>query len=209
MVDRTEKCRQLGLDPQQPVVGMVGRLSPQKAPLDFVAAAKLVLQQRPLTQFVLVGDGPLTAEVVQAVGDEARIKVLGYRDDVPEIYGILTIFALASRWEGLGRALTEAMIADIPVAATAVNGIPELVSHGQTGLLSPPAAPAALAENIVWLLEHPEAAKQMSQHAQALVLPQFGVKQMVDQLDALYVRLLQAKKSDQRLLHLTQSPVEG
>ncbi len=78
----------------------------------------------------------------------------------------------------------------VPVAATAVDGVPELVTHQQTGLLSQPGDPAGLAENIVWLLEHPEEAQKMGQSAQKRVVPKFSAEQMVEKIEALYERLL-------------------
>lgn len=192
-VDRAEKCRSLGLDPARPVIGMIGRLSTQKAPLDFVAAAKLALRSRPEAQFIMAGDGPLADEVAQAVADEPRIKLLGYRDDIPELYKTLDMFVLASLWEGLGRALTEAMIVGIPIAATAVNGIPELVTHRETGMLSPPHAPEQLAENIVWLLEHPHEAQAMRARGQQRVLPAFDMRKMVFDIEQLYEQLMAAQ----------------
>jgi glycosyltransferase involved in cell wall biosynthesis len=188
--DRTQLCHSLGLSPSQPIVGTIGRLSTQKAPLDFVAAAKMVLQQKPHVQFIMVGDGPLATAVQHAIGSEQKIKVVGYRDDVPEILAALDLFALSSLWEGLGRALTEAMIVGVPVAATAVDGVPELVTHQQTGLLSPPGDPVRLAENMVWLLEHPEEAQRMKQRARNRVVPAFSAERMVEQIEALYERLL-------------------
>jgi glycosyltransferase involved in cell wall biosynthesis len=192
-VERTQKCHSLGLSPNQPIVGTIGRLSTQKAPLDFVAAANIVLQQKPDVQFIMIGDGPLASQVRQAIGDEQRIKLFGYRDDVPEVMSILDLFVLSSLWEGLGRALTEAMIVGVPVAATAVDGVPELVTHQQTGLLSPPGTPARLAENIIWILDHPEEAQRMSQSARNRVVPTFGAERMVEQIEALYERLLLEK----------------
>lgn len=191
--DRSEVCHSLGLSPSQPIVGTIGRLSTQKAPLDFVTAAKIVLQQKPNIQFVMIGDGPLASEVRQAIGNEQRIKVFGYRDDVPEILSVLDIFALSSLWEGLGRALTEAMIMRVPVAATAVDGVPELVDHGKTGLLSSPGDPARLADNIIWLLDHPEEAKELAQSARNRVVPAFSAERMVAKIEALYERLLVEK----------------
>ena len=193
-VNRIEKCRHLGLNPGRPIIGTIGRLSIQKAPLDFVAAAKLVLQQKPDIQFIMVGDGPLASKVHEAIGDEQRIKVFGYRDDVPEILSILDLFVLSSLWEGLGRALTEAMIIGVPVAATAVDGVPELVTHQETGLLSPPGEPTRLAENIAWLLDYPEEAERMRQCAKKRVVPTFGAERMVEQIEALYERLLVEKE---------------
>lgn len=189
-LERAEKIRSLGLSPNRPIIGTIGRLSTQKAPLDFVAAAKMVLQQTPDLQFIMVGDGPLASQVRQAIGDEQRIKVFGYRDDIPEILAVLDLFVLSSLWEGLGRALTEAMIMGVPVAATAVDGVPELVTHQRTGLLSPPGDPARLAENITWLLDHPAEAQRMRQSARNRVVPTFSAERMVEKIEALYERLL-------------------
>lgn len=191
--DRNQLCQRLGLDADRPIVGMVGRLSTQKAPLDLVKAAKMALRHKPQVQFILVGNGPLAQEVRKAIGSEQRIKVLGFVDDVPQILSILDVFALSSLWEGLGRALTEAMIMSVPVAATSVGGVPELVIDKETGLLSPPENVAQLAENIVWLLDHPEEARRLSARARERVVPAFSVQRMIEQIEALYERLLVEK----------------
>lgn len=192
-VERAEKLLSLGLSPDRPVIGTIGRLSTQKAPLDFVAAAKIVLDQKPNLQFIMIGDGPLASEVHQAIGDEQRIKVFGYREDVPEILSVLDLFVLSSLWEGLGRALTEAMIVGTPVVATAVDGVPELITHKKTGLLSPPGTPTCLAENIIWMLDHPDKAQRMIQCARKRVVPTFSAERMVKQIEAFYERLLVEK----------------
>jgi glycosyltransferase involved in cell wall biosynthesis len=183
----------LGLDRSRPIVGTVGRLAVQKDPLTFVDAARLVLERRPEVQFVMVGDGPLEDEVRTAVGSESSIRMLGYRDDVSDILGVLDVFVLSSRWEGLGRALTEAVGACVPVAATAVDGIPELVTHGVTGRLSPPGQAAPLADNIVWLLDHPEEADRMAVRAAKRVHEEWGAAKMVSDLERLYERLLRGR----------------
>jgi glycosyltransferase involved in cell wall biosynthesis len=144
----------------------------------------------------MVGDGPLALEVAKAIGAEQRIRMLGFRDNVPEILNVLDIFVLSSLWEGLGRALTEAMAMSLPVAATNVNGVPELVTHGKTGVLSPPREPAQLATNIVWLLDHPSEAREISECARERVVSAFGLESMVDQIEELYEHLL-AEKSAQ------------
>jgi glycosyltransferase involved in cell wall biosynthesis len=86
------------------------------------------------------------------------------------------------------------MIMGVPVAATAVDGVPELVTHQQTGLLSPPGDPARLAENMIWLLDNPEEAQRMRQCARSRVVPTFGAERMVNQIEALYERLLVEKQ---------------
>jgi glycosyltransferase involved in cell wall biosynthesis len=158
-----------------------------------VAAAKIVLLQKPNVQFIMVGDGPLAAQVRQAIGDDDRIKLFGYRENVPEILSVLDVFALSSLWEGLGRALIEAMLMGIPVSATAVDGVPELVTHFQTGLLSLPGDPVGLVENIIWLLDNPAEAQRMAKNTEDRVLPAFGAERMVEQIENLYDRLLVKK----------------
>ena len=192
---RDDVWRQFGLDPSRPVLGTAGRLCTQKAPLDFVEAVKSVLQARPDIQVVMLGDGPMAREVEEAIGGESRITMLGFRENGPEIVGAMDIFALSSLWEGLGRALTEALIMGVPAAATDVDGIPELIKHGETGLLSPPGQPHRLAENILWLLEHPEEARKIGKQASERVTPMFSAQQMVDQIEALYMQLLTEKRA--------------
>jgi glycosyltransferase involved in cell wall biosynthesis len=189
---RDALSRSLGLDPSRPILGTVGRLATQKDPVMFVEAAKLVLERRPDAQFLMIGDGPLEEEVRQAIGDASGIQMLGYRSDVREL---LTLF-LSSRWEGLGRALTEAVGTGIPVAATEVDGIPELITHGVTGRLSPPGDAEGLAESILWILDHPDEARRMAEGARSRVLQEWGVDQMVHQIEHLYGSLLKEPDSE-------------
>lgn len=191
---------ELGLDPDRPVVGNVGRLADQKAPLDLVAAAKEVLKHRPDAQFVFAGDGPLAAAVAGAVGDEARIHLIGYRPDVPDVLNAFDVFMQASHWEGLGRAATEAMVMRLPVAATAVDGVPELVNHGVTGLLSRPGEPLELAKNVSWLLSELDEAKRMGQRGYNRVVPAFDVDNMVRSIERVYDRVLTAAPSERASL---------
>jgi glycosyltransferase involved in cell wall biosynthesis len=184
--DKNRLCQKLGLDPQFPIVGTVGRLSTQKSPADFVEAAKLVLKRHPDAQFLIVGDGPLELETREAIGSESRIRMVGFQENIPEILSVLDIFALSSLWEGLGRALTEAMIMSRPVAVTSVGGVPELVVHEETGLLSSPRNPAELADNIIWLLDHPEKAKKLGERARQKVFSDFSAEKMVEQIENLY-----------------------
>lgn len=184
--DRDKTIAQLDLDNSKPIVGMIGRLTVQKAPLDFVYAAKKILLTKPDTQFIICGEGPLLEDVKQAIGGESRIKLLGFRSDIPDILAALDLLVVSSLWEGLGRSLTEAMIMGIPVAATAVDGIPELVTHRQTGLLSEPASPNQLAENIDWVLSHPTEATAMATRAKSQVQRDFCASRMVDKIDELY-----------------------
>lgn len=191
--NRAEVCDLFDLDPTRPLIALIGRLAEQKAPLDFVAAAKQVLQQRPEAQFLIAGDGPLADQVLAAIRDEPRIKCIGFYPHVPELMSVLDVLAVSSLWEGLGRSVTEAMIMGVPVAATAVDGVPELVHHQKTGLLSPARDPEALAANILQLISQPEEAQRMARRARARVVPRFGADRMLEQIDNLYWTLLQEK----------------
>jgi glycosyltransferase involved in cell wall biosynthesis len=193
-IDRRRTCEVLQLDPRRPHVGFVGRLAEQKAPLDFVAAAKRVLAERPDVQFIMAGDGPLVDQVRAAIGNESSIRSIGYWRQVPELMSVLDVLAVSSLWEGLGRSVTEAMIMGIPVAATAVDGVPEIVIHERTGLLSPPGDPASLARNILRLLNHPDEAHRMAQAAKRCVVPAFGADRMIDRIDSLYRTLLRERR---------------
>src|SRR5207244_1231106 len=137
------------------VVGTIGRLDFQKAPLDFVRMAASVAHRRSDVRFVMVGEGSLRVEAEQ---EAARLGVdvvfTGHRADAPTIAASFDVFVISSLYEGLGRGLTEALASGRPVVATAVNGVPDLVEPGATGLLAPPAEPDRLAECVEWLLEH-------------------------------------------------------
>jgi glycosyltransferase involved in cell wall biosynthesis len=183
---------ELGIPLDAPVVGTVTRLSPQKAPLDFVTAAAQVAASRPGAHFVVVGDGPLRAEVesrVAAAGLAGRFHLTGLRRDVPDLLHSFDVFALTSLWEGLPRVLIQAMAAGLPVVATAVDGSAEAVEDGVNGLLTPPGDPQALAAALLRLLGDPALAAQMGAAGQERA-GEFGARKMVDDIAALYETLL-------------------
>jgi glycosyltransferase involved in cell wall biosynthesis len=189
--ERARVREDLGIPPVVAVVGTVGRIDFAKAPLDFIRMAAEVERTHPGTRFVVVGDGPLEEQAHQ----EARrlgVSVLftGFRGDAPRIAAAFDVFVISSLYEGLGRALTEALASGRPVVATAVNGVPDLVEAGSTGLLAPPAQPAALADCVRWLLDHPIQARRMGQQGRERVLTAFAPAVMCELLDRAYARLL-------------------
>ncbi|HEX9190817.1 MAG TPA: glycosyltransferase, partial [Candidatus Deferrimicrobiaceae bacterium] len=147
--------RILGVGEGDPVVGTVAVFKPQKAPLDFVAAAARVASEIPRARFVMVGDGELRAEserAVAAAGLEGRFSFLGWREEVPELIAACDVFLLTSRWEGLPKVVPQALIAGVPVVATAVDGTKEIVDHGIDGLLVAPGDVKALARGVADIL---------------------------------------------------------
>ena len=172
-----------------PTVGFVGRLTPQKDPLAFVALIEGLRRARPDVHGVIVGDGPLRAEVERAVnarGLASRCRLLGARDDVAAILAALDVFVLTSRSEGLPFALLEAMAMERPVVATAVNGVPEIVEDKVTGVLVERGDGEALARAVLGTLADPERARAMGRAGRRRVQACFTASRMVAETEALY-----------------------
>jgi len=189
----SEAVRQeLGIAPGVPVVGTVGRVVLQKAPLDFVRMAALVQGSNPGTVFVMVGDASLeSAPLEEEAKAEARrlgvdVIFAGFRPDAQRVAAAFDVFVICSLYEGLGRALTEAMALGCPVVATAVNGVPDLVEPGSTGLLARPADPKGLSECVTWMLDHPDAAHRMGRQGSERVRSIFDPDTMCALLDGQY-----------------------
>jgi glycosyltransferase involved in cell wall biosynthesis len=116
----------------------------------------------------MVGTGPLSSELANVAKElriDDRVHFLGMRDDVYELLAGLDVFAMSSRFEGLPIALLEAMSAHLPVVATSVGGIPEVVTSGTTGILVRPGDPAALAHAIQGLLDDPDRRERLGDAA--------------------------------------------
>jgi glycosyltransferase involved in cell wall biosynthesis len=117
------------------------------------------------------------------------VHFAGIRRDVPRLVAASDQFVMASRWEGLGLVFLEAMAARVPVVSTEVSAIPEVVLHGQTGLLVPPDDPGRLAAALLELALEPERAAAMGRAGEARVLEEFGLDRMVEETLALYGQL--------------------
>ncbi|MET7456759.1 glycosyltransferase [Streptomyces sp. NPDC005574] len=183
--------RVLGTPRSTTLIGTVGRIDTQKAPLDFVRMAAALHAERPATAFVMIGDGPLEDEVrglAERLGVE--VTLTGDRPDASWLVSGLDVFVMPSLYEGLGRALTEALATARPVVATAVNGVPDLVEHGATGLLVAPADPQAAARAVCWLLDHPREAAEMGRQGRQRVRAGFAPQTMCAAVDACYRGLL-------------------
>jgi glycosyltransferase involved in cell wall biosynthesis len=197
LVAGRERRASLGLD-AAPVMGFVGRLTPQKDPLTFLRVLAAVRRARPDVQGVVVGDGPLRADVgreAAALGVAARCRVVGERSDVPALLAAMDVVVLTSTSEGFPFVVLEAMAAERPVVATAVNGVPEIVEHGVTGWLAPRGDVDALARATLDVLTAPDAARRMGQASRERVAGRFTARRMVAETQALYLRLLPAARA--------------
>jgi glycosyltransferase involved in cell wall biosynthesis len=157
----------LGLPEDATVVGTVGRMDFQKAPEVMLEA---LTRMRTPAVLVWVGGGPLleeTARRAQAAGIQDRVVLLGNREDVPQLLPAFDVFAMSSRYEGLPCAIVEAQECGIPVVATSVNAVSDVVVPGVSGLLVAPQDPAQLAAALDHALTHPRQAASWAEHARA------------------------------------------
>lgn len=190
----------LGIPAHQPIIASIGNLRKIKDQETLLKAAKQLQDQGHPFHLLLVGEGqqqkPLAA-LCQQLNLQQRTHFLGRRTDVSAILAAATLKVLSSRAEGLPAAILEAMAAALPVVATAVGGVPELVQHQQTGLLVPPANPTALAQAIAHLLAQPDLAQTYGQAGQKRVQQAFVLAHKVAELAQAYQTLLSTSQANE------------
>ena len=182
----------LGLDPGRPVVGIVTRMRVRKGVEEFLRAMLLVRERFRGAQAVVVGEVELDASLrtlAEEGGVGGDLKLLGMRDDMPEVLSAFDVFVLSSHDEGMSNAVLEAMAMKLPVVATDVGGTGEVVRSRETGLLVPPRAPLPLAEAINELLGEPKRRAIMGRLGRQVVEQRFSARAMVRQMEDLYVRM--------------------
>jgi len=196
-VDVGSLRQELGLNKDQPLVMQVGRLSAQKAPLAFIEGAARVVQERPDTQFVMVGEGPLreaAAAHIRALDLDEHVHLLGWREDAFKLIAAADVVSLTSRWEGMPHVLLEAMAWSRPVVATAVNGCPEIVVDGTTGFLVLPGNTTTWAGRVLDLLNEPAKAAAMGRQGRERVEERFSLKEMIARIETLYLQVGKVRK---------------
>lgn len=222
----TDIRQELGLRADALLVGNVARLETLKDHFTLIEAARIIGQTRHDVQFLIVGGGILEAELNELIAQhnlQDQVKLLGWRRDVPDLLRILDVFVSTSISEPLGNALIEAMVAGLPVIAPAVDGIPEYVVDGETGLLLDPVDPvrppqtvgaepvpekvvikgaisaprsvsaAALAHRIGGLLDDPDQRARLGQQAQQKLKTQFAIERYIQEIESLYLQLAHEK----------------
>ena len=181
---------ELGVAPDSFVVGWVGRHFPQKRPDLIVRTARDVLDQVPDATFLLAGDGPLLDATAAAAADEPRIKILGHRENIEEIYEAMDVLLLASAWEGLPRTVLEALARGIPAVSTDVGGVTEVLRHGENGFVVPSGDTRGLAEALIALARDPVTLERMGSAARAAMSDAYSEDQMIESHIRLYEELL-------------------
>jgi len=182
----------LGIPASAPVLGFVGRFSPEKRPEWFLEACRRVALRFPEARFLMVGDGPSLAEVRRRAGEaslDSKVIFTGFRDDTPDLIAAMDVLLLTSSQEGLPNAILEAMAAARPVVTTDVGGCRELVAEGTTGHLVPPDDPEGLAEKTVRVLSAPDRGRAMGEAGRRRVFSEFSADVMAGRFRELYLRV--------------------
>lgn len=179
----------LGWNGDGPVIGSVGCLAARKDYATLLDALGILAARGRAFRATLVGDGPERGALearVTSLGLSGRVRFLGERPDVERLLPAMDVFVLSSREEGIPNALLEAMAAGRPSVATAVGGTPEVLEDGATGWLTPPGAPALLAERLEEALSRPEEARARGAAARRAVIERMGIDAMVRRHEAFY-----------------------
>lgn len=195
---RDEACRLLHLDPARPVVGMVARLAPEKAPDLFLQAARLLCRLQPGVQFLLAGDGPVREALerqARGLGIAEAVRFSGHVADPRVALAALDVFVLPSRAEGFGLALLEAMAAGRAVVATAVGGMAEVIAHRRTGLLVAPGDPYGLARAAAYLLADAPLRDRLAAAARWEVAARYSLDRMVRRTAHVYALAARAPRA--------------
>jgi L-malate glycosyltransferase len=197
--DAREVRRELGIPDGATVFGTVGRLSPVKDHRTLLRAAQRVTRHDRDATFLFVGDGPLFDELVLAasqLGLGRACIFAGARDDVYDVLAAIDVFVLSSLHEGIPMALLEAMALGKPVVATAVGGVPEIVTHGQNGLLVAPRDDHALAEACLELTRRPGVTATLGAAARQTIAEHFSHETGGKALLSIYESLAATDRGD-------------
>ena len=188
---------EIGIDPNAPVIGFVGRLVEEKGILDLLQAAKAVIEAIPKAQFLIIGPydeekpDALRPEVAERYGVAPSCRFVGMRNDMPELYALMDVLVLPSYREGFPRAPMEASAMEVPAVVTDIRGCREAVDHGENGLLFPVGDAHALAQSLIELLGDDERRAQMGATGRRIAEDRFDEQKVFDRVLSEYERLLQ------------------
>lgn len=193
--DKAKLKMSAGIGLHKPLVVSIGNLKPQKNAADFVALAAKVSAAVPEARFLFIGDGPqrraLEAKVF-ALGLEGRVLFPGWKRNAAQWLAAADAFVMTSLWEGLPRALVEAMKSGLPALCYATDGVVDVLQDGVNGVVVPAGDVDALAARLTRVLQDDELRKRLGAAAAASIGPEFDIDGMVRGQEKLYARLLTA-----------------
>lgn len=199
----------LGIPPQAQVVGFVGRLSPEKGPEVFLRAALLAQAKLPEAHFVFVGDGPLAATLQESIARfqlAGRVHLAGLRRDVATVLNDIDLLVSSSHSEAMPLALMEGMASGLPIVATRVGGVPDMIAHGETGWLVTANDPEDLAARIQQVLTTPGELARMGAAARRRAVDKMALGESVEQVARLMARLVPGRTTQREISAVVSEP---
>jgi glycosyltransferase involved in cell wall biosynthesis len=191
LVARRESRAKFGLLPDVPVVAGVGRLNPQKNFSLFLEVAKVLAGKFPEVRFLLAGEGPeegMLRDKARELGIGDKVNFAGYVADSREVYVSADVLLMPSRFEGLPMTLLEAMAMGLPVVASRLDGIAEVVEDGREGFLVDAGDAAGFADRVARVLESEAVASGIAVAARAKIEAGFSVDRMTSAVEGIYGR---------------------
>ncbi|MBN1522165.1 MAG: glycosyltransferase family 4 protein, partial [Candidatus Aureabacteria bacterium] len=168
-----------------------GHFLKKKAQVNLIRSFPPVAEKFSRVHLLIAGDGPLKKALEKEISLSpcaGRIHLLGFRKNIFDIFSISRLFLLSSLWEGMPNVILEAMLSGVPVVATGVGGVTEIIEDGINGILVQPDDIVSLSQKVIWALENPELMKTFAEKAKEKVLQEFSLDQMVEKLENFYLR---------------------
>ncbi|MFH1282276.1 MAG: glycosyltransferase [bacterium] len=177
----------------EPLIGLIGRMTPQKGHLYFLDAFAEVIKDFPDAKTLIVGDGEEKEKIIEKINElnlENNCILLGLREDIPEILSAIDVMVLSSISEGFPFILLEAMAMKKAIVATKVNGVVEMVKDNESALVVEPRMPEQLAEKIKILLKDENLRKNIGKNAHQVANKEFNLSKMIHDIEQYYLNLI-------------------
>ncbi|TWT57060.1 Alpha-D-kanosaminyltransferase [Thalassoglobus neptunius] len=184
---------EFGIAPEAPIVLAAGRLHPQKGFPDLLEAFRTVRETHSDVHLIIAGEGPQRQELeaqIRHLKLDGSVTLAGFRSDLTTLMQQADLFVLSSLWEGMPNVVLQAMECGLPVVATEVEGVPDVIESNLTGILVPIGAAPEIAGACLQILTDPELGRQLGSNAQNLVRKNFTWKRTASLYEQLYGRLL-------------------
>jgi glycosyltransferase involved in cell wall biosynthesis len=195
---------------ERAIIGTIGRLEHRKGHDFLIQIMPAILEREPNVSLVIIGHDPWEygkslQRLISELGLTDQVQLGGFHEDIPAFLHSLNVFAFATRSEGFGQVVIEAMAAGKPVVVSKIPPLTEIVEHGKTGFLVDSTDPQAFAQAILWCLTHPDAAQQMGKQGQERVYSYFSAERMATETRSLYRKLMKRSRYEGTSAHRNEN----